>query len=661
MKGFFRSKLFLALVTLVMLTGTILVPLSGSIPRAHAASRSSKNIGYANYDDSGFTESGVASANIFATSIVSGPTPTSSTTASVTYNGMTFTPLTRAALSSTTLAPFDTLILFEVCDIATSLTASQHDALNAYLAAGNKILLYDADRCAPSAAGNGAVGNADYSWFTFPFATSNPGPQGASGTLTVVENSSLTQGLSSDPFNSDELGDANTATTSDPHWFAAAKTTNTLGNNGFFLAYARNSGLIIYDGADHWFTVGPTKSLTDLFLNELNQQYDPDNLPGSIPIAPSPSPSVSPSPSPSPSPTPVTLSFTKAAAPTVKAGGTLTYTLTLTNNGPIEAHGIHLADTLPTGLTAFTTPTFTVTRGTASVDCSASTTTAVSCTIDNVTVGGTVTITFSASVSKTATGTITNKATAVSTTTPANVTATAKTTIIVPTPKPITITASCPAQTPIPLPSFKAGDTLIGTVTFTTTDPNDISQNQILVLTDTFTGQQFPFAPTLTPTAQPIPLIFTLAAKSSLVACIQFHDGDETGIVTITGLKSPPPPSTHPDLERLVVYVKIDGLNIPIPIALNSLESLSKKFAVASCTIGVITKEPKECIDLVLKTLGKTLGVIGEGFQLLGVAVSAYACLYVPAVGVPGVALKVLACATVGVDALKELIFPGHH
>jgi pimeloyl-ACP methyl ester carboxylesterase len=282
MKALIKSKLVLTLITMILLAGAIVIPLSGSITHSHAASRSSHNIAYVNYDDSGFTESDIPSANIFSDAVVGGPSPTSSSTDSVTYNGMTFTPLTKASLSTSTLAPYDTLILFEVCDIATSLSSSQHDAINTYLAAGNKIILFDGDRCAP---GSGGAGNADYSWFTFPFTTSNPGPQGASGTLTVVENSSLTQGLASDPFNSDELGDANTATTSDPHWFAAAKTTNVLGNNGYFLAYARNTGLIIYDGADHWFTDGPTKSLTDLFLNELNQQYDPDNLPSSTPIA----------------------------------------------------------------------------------------------------------------------------------------------------------------------------------------------------------------------------------------------------------------------------------------------------------------------------------------------------------------------------------------
>jgi hypothetical protein len=274
------AKRLLSLIACLILAGMLSMLLPGSPGLVHAASRTSHLIAYVTYDDSGFTGASIPSGNIFTDAVIGGPPPTGSVTASVTYNGMTFTPLARAALSVTTLAPYDTLLLFEVCDIATSLTSSQHDALNAYLAAGNKILLYDADRCA---AGEGGV--ADYSWFTYPFSTSSPGPQGASGTLTVVENSSLTQGLASDPFNDDELGDANTATTSNPHWFAAARTTNNLGNAGYFLAYARNTGLIIYDGADHWFTFGPTQSLTDLFLNELNQQYDPDNLPGSVPIA----------------------------------------------------------------------------------------------------------------------------------------------------------------------------------------------------------------------------------------------------------------------------------------------------------------------------------------------------------------------------------------
>ena len=249
---------------------------------SNAGASSTVNVGYVNYDDSGFTGVGVATGNIFSNAIVGGPHALL-TTDSVTYNGMNFTPLKRADISTANLSSYDTLILFEICDINTSLSPAQHAAINAYITSGHKVLLFDSDRCA-----TGTGGKADYSWFTFPFATSSPGPRGAIGTLTIVENSTLTNGtndLSGDPFNRDELGDANTATTSDPNWCAAAKTTNALGNNGFWYAYARNTGLIVYNGADNWFSDGPTKSLTDTFVNMLNQPFNPDGLPCSISLA----------------------------------------------------------------------------------------------------------------------------------------------------------------------------------------------------------------------------------------------------------------------------------------------------------------------------------------------------------------------------------------
>src|SRR5258706_13003239 len=59
------------------------------------------------------------------------------------------------------------------------------------------------------------------------------------------------------------------------------------------------------------------------------------------------------------------VSFTKTATPTVAPGGTVNYTLTLTNTSPtgtVELHDIHVTDLLPSGLTAITVgPTFTIT------------------------------------------------------------------------------------------------------------------------------------------------------------------------------------------------------------------------------------------------------------------------------------------------------------
>src|SRR5437762_9527728 len=124
MKGFLKSKLILTLVAVILLVTALTSGFIGNRSAAHAASRSSHNIAYVNYNDSGFTEGSVQSANIFSDAVVNGPAPTGSTTASVTYNGMTFTPLTIKSLSTSTLAPYDTLILFEVCDIATSFNSS---------------------------------------------------------------------------------------------------------------------------------------------------------------------------------------------------------------------------------------------------------------------------------------------------------------------------------------------------------------------------------------------------------------------------------------------------------------------------------------------------------------------------------------------------------
>ncbi len=262
-----------------------------------AGASTSSKIAYVNYDDSGFTGSGVLThtGSIFDNAIVGAPPPTGSSTDPVTYNGMTFTPIKRSDVNAATLANYDTLILYEICDISTVFTASQLADINSYFAAGHKILLFDADRCAPIGSASTSAGQADYSWFTFPFATSSPGAQGKTGILTVSELSTLTTGtplnsinISLDPFSSDELGDANTATSSDNHWCAAAQTTNTLGNTGFWLAYARfkGKGLIIYNGADNWFSFKPTQSLTDTFLNMLNQQFNPDGLPCTIGLAP---------------------------------------------------------------------------------------------------------------------------------------------------------------------------------------------------------------------------------------------------------------------------------------------------------------------------------------------------------------------------------------
>ncbi len=94
---------------------------------------------------------------------------------------------------------------------------------------------------------------------------------------------------------------------------------------------------------------------------------------------------------------------TDSADPAV-AGGTLTYTITVTNNGPSTATNVVVTDPLPTGLT-FTSGTST-NGGT--VTNAANTVTA---TIPTLASGASATITVVTAVSSTATGTLTNTAT----------------------------------------------------------------------------------------------------------------------------------------------------------------------------------------------------------------------------------------------------------
>ncbi len=129
------------------------------------------------------------------------------------------------------------------------------------------------------------------------------------------------------------------------------------------------------------------------------------------------------------------LSLTKTAPSTVARGGTIPYTLTLTNTGTEEIFDLHITDPLPSQLTSITTPVLTL--GSGHGDCLATAFPTVSCTVDNFLPNTTDTITFSATVNPSLTsGTITNTATAQSHDLSSPVTATSVTTISPTTPPP---------------------------------------------------------------------------------------------------------------------------------------------------------------------------------------------------------------------------------
>jgi hypothetical protein len=185
---------------------------------------------------------------------------------------------------STALSGFDTIILYQVCDIASH--PNTMTAINNFLLSGGKLMIFDADGCSSI-----SMGQADYSTFLFPFTASTPGPLGAGGSYTLVESSTLTTGLAVGSVPGDAVGDANTFITFDPAWCASITATNAAipPNTGFVEAYARTPnalpGLVIYEGEDFWFTFGPDPHLRLVFDDMLEQPFNPDNLPCSLPAS----------------------------------------------------------------------------------------------------------------------------------------------------------------------------------------------------------------------------------------------------------------------------------------------------------------------------------------------------------------------------------------
>lgn len=169
------------------------------------------------------------------------------------FPGFRFTPLAVALLTPDSLTGVDTVVLACVDSASKRVAPWQGDALNAFVYAGHKLIIYDADKCGTE---------TDYSFLPYPFKTANPGAQGASGkNLYLVESDTLGSDKKDPQHFLDvpgylaernaQIGDANTVTTHDPHWCGHIFGTNALNVNGFMHMYAPyGRGLIIYNGFD---------------------------------------------------------------------------------------------------------------------------------------------------------------------------------------------------------------------------------------------------------------------------------------------------------------------------------------------------------------------------------------------------------------------------
>ena len=209
-----------------------------------------------------------------------------------------FTNLTPADVSLANLSAYDTVLLnvasAEMGCTTNTLSASAKADLVTFVGNGGKLIIYDSE----CAAGVGV----DYSWLPYPFNTSNPGAMGATGTLTIAEENTLSNSTPADTHfinatalgsNTDAVGDMNVMVTVDPNWCLDMAGTNAQGTTGPVHAYAKYSlgvaaeGLFIYNGLDVdylGFVLDPANGLRKIWVQELQQDFNPSTLPCGITV-----------------------------------------------------------------------------------------------------------------------------------------------------------------------------------------------------------------------------------------------------------------------------------------------------------------------------------------------------------------------------------------
>jgi hypothetical protein len=203
-------------------------------------------------------------------------------------SGITFTNLAVADVNATNLAAYDTVLLNVAspgmgCSTGTLSTSQKQDLVD-FVANGGKLIIYDSE-----------CPTADYSWLPYPFDTNNPGALGAHGTLTIVEENTLscstpgctvtdTNGNITDSYidaaslgsNTDAVGDMNVMVTRDPNWCLDMEGTNALAVEGPVHTYATYyNGLIIYNGLDVDYMGWGTTDLDKIWELELEQRWNP--------------------------------------------------------------------------------------------------------------------------------------------------------------------------------------------------------------------------------------------------------------------------------------------------------------------------------------------------------------------------------------------------
>jgi outer membrane protein OmpA-like peptidoglycan-associated protein len=169
------------------------------------------------------------------------------------FPGMRFTRIGAAMVDQSLIVGASTIIFNTLCNADDLIAPAQNDAIAQWVQNGHKLLIYDADGCGHQ---------THYAVLPYPFVSNNPGAHGAKGDrLILVEDDSLGTSDKTDKTHfldpiayaqgGNQLGDANTVTTQDPHWCGHLFGTNVNHVNGFMQMYAPyGKGLIVYDGFD---------------------------------------------------------------------------------------------------------------------------------------------------------------------------------------------------------------------------------------------------------------------------------------------------------------------------------------------------------------------------------------------------------------------------
>src|SRR5262249_28888384 len=137
------------------------------------------------------------------------------------------------------------------------------------------------------------------------FMTNNAGASGSQGQLNDVEENTLSSKVATNPLfidvnaiatDTDAVGDANVMTTFDPNWCLDLSATNRNNVTGPVHVYAQfsgaggHTGLIIYNGLDVDSMPGAdtgstgARNLRKLYVQELQQPFDPSGLPCGVPV-----------------------------------------------------------------------------------------------------------------------------------------------------------------------------------------------------------------------------------------------------------------------------------------------------------------------------------------------------------------------------------------